>query len=168
MEFIEYDEPHALERCILLQHPREHALGDHFNARLARHPGVHAHAMADGPADLLAQGARHARGDRAGCESSRFKHDDAAALEPFAVEHGEWHHGAFAGTGRGLQYDAGGHGQRGGQFRNDRLDRQPGGTDHTTRRARHEAMANITQPPIRSMPPSGVVRPNTSGAPKVT
>ena len=70
-----------LERGILLQQPRQHPLGDHFDARGARHARIEPHAIADGVADALAQQRRHAPGHRARRQPARLEHEDLAALD---------------------------------------------------------------------------------------
>ena len=60
VELIEDHRRYTREFGIALQHPRQHTFGDHFNTGMAAHPRIEAHAVADGAADVLAEGARHA------------------------------------------------------------------------------------------------------------
>ena len=70
VEFVEQQRGDAVERRIVEDHAREHALGHELDAGPPRHLGAEAHAIADGVADRLAQRVRHARGGGAGGESA--------------------------------------------------------------------------------------------------
>ena len=82
VEFVEQHRRDALERGIVEHHAREHALGHHLDAGLARHLRAEAHAIADGLADRFAERRRHARGRGARGEPARLQHDDLLALRP--------------------------------------------------------------------------------------
>ena len=107
VELVEDHEPDALERRVLVQHPREHALGHHLDARARRDARVEAHAVAHRVADALAEGARHPVRGGAGGEAPRLEHHDRAAAEPRLVEQGERHARRLAGAGRRLEHGGG-------------------------------------------------------------
>ena len=55
MELVEDHAADAREARIVLDHPRENALRDHFDARLAADPGFESRAKSDAAADRLAE-----------------------------------------------------------------------------------------------------------------
>ena len=86
--FVELIEDHAAdagEARVVLQHAREDALRDHFDARLAAHPRLEPRAKSDAAADGFAEQMRHAAGDGARRNAPRFEHQDLSAPEPGAV-----------------------------------------------------------------------------------
>ena len=81
----------------------EDSLGHYFDARGTAHPRLEAGAYADGLAHRLAKQMSHALRHRARRDAARLEHQQGAPGEPVAVEEGERHDGAFAGTRRRLQ-----------------------------------------------------------------
>ena len=84
--------------------PREHALGDHLDARALGNLRAEAHAQADGVAHLLAQGRRHARGGGARGQPARLQHQDFLILCPRLVEQHQRHARGLAGARRRHQH----------------------------------------------------------------
>ena len=124
MELVEDHAADARETRVVLQHPRENALGDHFDARLAAHACLEPGAKSDSAADGFAEQMRHAAGDGARRDAPRLEHQDLLPLEPGALEQEERHHGALAGARRSLEQHAAAVRQRLGQGRQGFIDRQ--------------------------------------------
>ena len=86
VKFVEDDPADAVEGRVVLQKARQDAFGDDFDARVAPDLRVHAHAVADGLAGLLAEEIGHAARGGAGGQAARLQHDEllraAVALEP--------------------------------------------------------------------------------------
>ena len=101
VEFVEQHGGDAGEFRIVEDEPREDALGDDFDAGLARDLRAEAHAQADGLADLLAQRLRHARGGRARGDPARFQHEDLSVLRPGFLRQHQRDARGLAGAGRG-------------------------------------------------------------------
>ena len=110
MELVEQDRGHAVEAGIRLQHPRQHALGHHFDARAGSDARIEAGAIAHRFTGLFAERLRHAPRHRARGDPTRLEHQDPASLRPRFTLQRERHDCALAGTGRGLQ-----HGRSAGQ-----------------------------------------------------
>ena len=124
MELVEQHRRDALQRGIVEDHAREHALGDDLDARARANEALQAHAQADGLADLLAQARGHARGRRARGEAARLEHDDLARLRERLVEQRERNPRRLAGARRGDQHRARRGPQGLGQARQRLVDRQ--------------------------------------------
>jgi HrpA-like RNA helicase len=80
----------TLDGAAVAQHAREHALGDHLDARARRDARLEVHAVTHRSAHFLAKEARHvmrggARGDRAGREPPRLEHQQSCALGPLLL-----------------------------------------------------------------------------------
>ena len=91
---------------VILQHAREDAFRDHFDARLAAHPRLEPSAKSNASADGFAKQLRHAAGDGARRDPPRFEHQDFSVPEPGTRPQEERHDGAFAGPWRRLQQHA--------------------------------------------------------------
>ena len=103
VEFVEDDEPDAIERGVALQATREDAFGDDLDARARPDARVAAHAIAHGLADVFAAKLRDAMRGGARGEAPRLEHHDRLAAEPrCAVERGR-NERRLAGAGRRLQ-----------------------------------------------------------------
>ena len=96
MKLIEDDRSDTLERRVLLQHARQHALGDDLDARCTRDARVKAHAIADGFADAFAQRGGHATRNRARRKPPRLEHHEPLVRRPGLSEQGERHNRALA------------------------------------------------------------------------
>ena len=86
VEFVEQQCADAFEHRIVLQHAREDAFGDDFDARARRHLALEADAVADRLARRFAQLFRHEAGGGARGHAARFEHQDLAAGEPRRIE----------------------------------------------------------------------------------
>ena len=194
MELIENDGGNALERRILLQHARQHALGHHLDARARGDARVETHAVADGAAGALAEGCCHARRDGTRGEPARLENDEPLTAHPVLREQRKRHHRALAGSRWRLQHGRLVGPQGFAKRRQRLLDRQggthqigfcrlpPGPASMTAHaiafpnpvcsrplvRQRHTAQANSSQPPIHASPPSGVSTPNARGPPRAS
>ena len=84
VEFVEQHGGNAVERRIVEHQPREHAFGDHFDARALPDLGAEAHAQADRVADLFAQRGCHARGGGARRQPARLQHENFLVRSPRA------------------------------------------------------------------------------------
>ena len=127
VEFVEDHQRDAFERRVVLQHPREDALGHDLDARARPDAGLEPCAEPDRLADILPEQRGHALGDRARRDAARLQHQDPLVSDPGGVEERERHHSALAGAGRRLEHDAAMRGQRGpesGQRLDDRQRRQ--------------------------------------------
>jgi hypothetical protein len=103
VEFVEDHAADAGEPRVFLQHAREDAFSDHFDARLAAHASLEPRAKSDTAADGLSQKLRHAAGDGARRNAPRFEHQDLLPLEPGTIPQEERHDGALTGARRSLQ-----------------------------------------------------------------
>ena len=113
-------EDHAadvLQRRVALQLPGEDALRDDLDAGLRADLGVHAHPVADGLADALAEQPGDALRHRARRQAPRLEHDDAPPGQPGRIEQRRRHTRALAGARRRVQHGIGSAGERGKQFR---------------------------------------------------
>ena len=117
VELVEQQRGDAVERRIVEDHAREHALGHDLDAGPPRHLGAEAHAIADGVADRLAERRRHARGGGAGGEPPRLQHDDFLARGPRLRGEHQRHPRGLAGARRRHQHGGVARAQRGRQLR---------------------------------------------------
>ena len=104
MKLVEDHEPNAFQLRILDYHPGEHALGEDLDPRAGTDPGLMAHAVPDGIADLLAQRIRHPPGRCPGRQTPGLEHQDSPAGEPRLVQELERNTGGLAGSGGRLKY----------------------------------------------------------------
>ena len=104
VEFVENNGRHAVQGRVVLDHPRQDALGKHFDAGGRRNLVFEADAIADGGADRLAALARHEAGGRARGHPARLQHQDAAVAAPAGLQQRQRHLGGLAGARRRLQY----------------------------------------------------------------
>lgn len=104
MELVEDHETDALERRILVQHPREHTFRDDLDARVRADPRLAAYAEPHSGTDRFAERTGHASCRSAGCEPTWLEHHDALRREPSLIEQGERHPGRLARTRRRLQH----------------------------------------------------------------
>ena len=124
MELVEHNGGDARESGIVEDKPGEYALGHDFDPRRPRDFGGEPNAVADGRADRLAQGRRHAGGRGAGGESARSEHENLLPCRPgFAREH-ERHPSGLAGTRRRDQNRSIVRAQSAGQLRQRGIDRK--------------------------------------------
>ncbi|MNS98760.1 hypothetical protein D3C72_1331360 [compost metagenome] len=86
MEFVENQQPDALQRRIGLQTAGEDAFGDHFNAGFGTDFAVQPNPVADRLPDLLAQLAGQSLGRRARGKPARLKHENALPCQPWLIE----------------------------------------------------------------------------------
>ncbi len=100
VEFVEQDRADAAEFRIVLQHAREDAFGDDFDARARRHFRFEADAITDGFADRFAALRGHEFRRRARSDATRFEHEDFLVAEPRRVEQRERHLRRLARAGR--------------------------------------------------------------------
>ena len=117
VKFVEQHGGDAVERRIVEDQPREHALGDHLDARALGNLRAEAHAQADGVAHLLAQGRGHAGGGGARRQPSRLQHQDFLTSRPRLVEQHQRHARGLAGARRRHQHGGVVRAQRRGQPR---------------------------------------------------
>ena len=103
MEFVKDHAADARKARVVLQHARENAFRDHFDARLAAHARLEPRAKPDNAADRFAEKMRDAGGDGARCDAPRFEHQDLLPLEPGALEQEERNDGAFTRAWRSFQ-----------------------------------------------------------------
>ena len=130
MPFVVLVEEHrgdAVERGIVLHHPRQDALGHHLHARARSHARLMAHPIADGLTRHLAEepghlGRRGARGDAA-----RLQHEDPSPRRPRGVEQREREPCRLASPGRRDEHRGARPGERREHLGEDRIDREGGG-----------------------------------------
>ena len=79
MEFVEQHRRDAVERRIVEDHPREHALSDDLDAGARRDQALQPHPQANGLADRLAEARGHALGGGARRQPAWLQHDDLAS-----------------------------------------------------------------------------------------
>ena len=168
--FVKLVEDHAAnagEFRIGVQHAGEHAFGDDFDARRARHPRVEPHAVADNIADLLAAQPGHAPRHGARGHPARFEQQDLAAAEPRFIKQRQRHQRALARARRRPQHGVTMSVECRAQRANQRLVNERRGHAHGAvgSRARSSVTAATHQPAISDSPPSGVTRPTMRGAP---
>ena len=107
--FVELVEQHrrvTLQRRVVTQHPGQHALGDHFDARRRAHPGVQPGAVAHGVPHRFTELPRHEPGHRPGRHPARLQHQNPVVAAPGRVQQRQRHAGGLAGAGRRLQHGA--------------------------------------------------------------
>jgi hypothetical protein len=120
-------EEHGAERLqcrIVLQHPRQHALGHDLHARAGPDARLVADAVADRLADLLAERRGEPSRRGAGSQPSGLEHEDAAPLQPGRVEQRQRHARRLPRSGRRLQHGARARLQRLTQGRERLVDRE--------------------------------------------
>ena len=86
VELVKEDRRDAFECRIVLHESGEDPLGDDLDASLGRDPRLVAHAVPDGPADFLAEEARHLLSRSAGGDAPRFEHEDPSVPAPRGCE----------------------------------------------------------------------------------
>ncbi|MNJ33844.1 hypothetical protein D3C77_285340 [compost metagenome] len=86
VEFVENQQPDALQRRIGLQTAGEDAFGDHFNPGFGTDFAVQPNPVADRLPDLLAQLAGQSLGRRAGGKPAWLKHENALPCQPWLIE----------------------------------------------------------------------------------
>ncbi len=104
VELVEQHRRHALERGIIVQHPKQHALGDHLDARGRAHLRLATDAIAEGRTHRLAAKRGHASRCRPRRQATRLQHHDAAASGPRRVEQCRRHPGGLARTRLGNEH----------------------------------------------------------------
>ncbi len=109
-----------------MQHARQNALRDHFDARLPAHPRLETRAKPDAAADGLTEQMRHTAGDGARCNAPGLQHQDLLPLEPGTGQQEERDDGALARAWRSLQQHTAATFQGLGQCRQGLIDRQIG------------------------------------------
>jgi hypothetical protein len=124
MKFVEQHARDAVEGRIGQDHAGEHPFRDHLETCLAADLRAEPHAQADGVADLLAEGARHAVGGGAGGEPARLEEDQLAPFRPGLVEQVKRHACRLAGPGRGHEHSVWARAQRRREVRQGGIDRQ--------------------------------------------
>ena len=82
MKFIKNHAGDIRQLWIILQHAREHALGDNLHAGAVADAAFVPHAVAHRAARFLTQQGRHIARQRAGRHAPRFKQQNAAAFKP--------------------------------------------------------------------------------------
>ncbi len=117
MELVEQHRRHAIEPRIVQDHAGEHALGDHLDPGLGRHPRLHAHAITDRLPGPLAERPGHAVGGGPGGQAPRLQDDDLAPFGPWLIHQGQGHDRGLARSRRSHQHGA----WVGGQGRPQRL-----------------------------------------------
>jgi hypothetical protein len=105
VEFIEEDRGDAGQFRVVLDHAREDAFGDDFDARRLRDLRFEADAVADRFADTLAALRGHEFCRRARGDATRFEQQDAAVAAPRRIEQRERHARGFACARRRLQHE---------------------------------------------------------------
>lgn len=129
VEFVEEDGGDAGKAGVVLDHPREHALGDHLDPRPCRDLRVEADAVADRAADLLAERRRHPPCRAARGEPPRLEQDDPAVAAKRSVEERERDARRLAGAGRGDDHRRRAGRERGENRRQRVVDRKGVGQD---------------------------------------
>jgi len=104
VKLIEDHQADAFQRRIVLQAPRQNALGDHLDARLRPDLAVQADAIANGLANPLAQLAGQSLGCRARGQAARFEHDELLPGQPRLVEQRQRHTGGLASARRCFEH----------------------------------------------------------------
>ena len=102
MELVEDHEPDAGQRRVLLEAPGEDPFGDDLDAGPRADAALVPGAVADGPADLLAEQRRHPPGGRSRRQPAGFEHHDPTARQPRLVEQSQRYDGRLARPGRRL------------------------------------------------------------------
>ena len=105
VEFVEQDRADAGELRIVLDHARQDAFGDDFDARRRRDAAFEADAVADRRADVFAALRGHEFGGCARGDAARFEHQDLAPAEPRRVEQCGRHLRRLAGAGRRFEHE---------------------------------------------------------------
>ena len=104
MEFVEQDGGDARQLGVGQDHPGEDALGHHLDPGALRHLGVQPHAIADDPADLVAQRPGHTPRRRPRRQPARLQQDDLAVATPGRIEQRQRHACGLARARRGHQH----------------------------------------------------------------
>ena len=104
VEFVEDHQPHTVQRGIVLQHARQHALGHHLDAGFRANAPFHAHAVADDLSDALAKPRRHVPGRRPCGQAPRRQQQHPPTGHPRFVQKRRWHRRRLAGAGRCHQH----------------------------------------------------------------
>ena len=123
MKLIEDHTTDIVEARVILQHARENAFRDDFDARVAAHSRLEPRPKSDASADGFAKKLRHPAGDGARCDAARLEHQDFSPLEPGACAQEERHDGALTGARRSLEQHAAATGQGEPQRRKRFIDR---------------------------------------------
>jgi hypothetical protein len=124
VELVEEDRRDPVERRIVEDHAREHALGDDLDAGAAADPRPEAHAQSNRVAHLLAERAGHAVGGGPRGEPARLEHDQLALPDPGFVEERERHPRGLARAGRRDEHRVRARAQGSRELRQDLIDRE--------------------------------------------
>jgi hypothetical protein len=106
VEFVEDDEPDALECRIALQAPRENSFRDDLDPGITTHTGFGSRPEPNRAADWFPQKLGHSVSGCPGRHASRLEHDDAFAAEPLRVDQGERNERGLASAWRRLEHGA--------------------------------------------------------------
>ena len=105
VKFVEDDATDARQfGRIILEHARQDAFGDHFDARCAADAGFESRTKSDRAADSFSHQLRHAGCHCTRCDPARLEHENFLVAEPGTVEQEQGHEGALAGTRRRFQH----------------------------------------------------------------
>ena len=116
VEFVEEDGGDAGEFRVVQDHAGEKTFGHDEDAGVPAEAALHAHGVADGPADLLADHRCHAPRGGARGQSPWLEDQDAPALRPFLLGEDEGNQRRLAGAGRRYEHRVRAVGQRGAQL----------------------------------------------------
>lgn len=122
MKFIQDHQRDAVERRILLQLPRQNALGNHLQPGCRTAAALVAHPVANRLARPLAQLFRQPQRHVLGRQAPRLQHHHPAR-QATAAQNFQRQPGRFAGAGRRVQHHLRGALQGGEQFINHGTDR---------------------------------------------
>ncbi len=111
VEFVEQDRADPAQFRIILDQPREDALGNHLDPRRRTDLRFEADAIADGATDLLTKLLRHELRRRARGDAPRLQHQDLLPSEPRRIEQRQRHLRRLAGTRGRLKHQPRGHGE---------------------------------------------------------
>ena len=112
MKFVKNHTGDIRQLGIILQHAREHALGDNLHAGVVADAAFITHAVAHKTARFFTQQGRHIARQRAGRHAPWFKQQNAAALKPGLPHKPEGNAAAFARSRQGAEHQIAALGQR--------------------------------------------------------
>ena len=112
MKFVKNHTGDIRQLGIILQHAREHALGDNLHAGALADAAFITHAVAYKTARFFTQQGRHIARQRAGRHAPWFKQQNAAILKPGLPHEPEGDAAAFARSRQGAEHQIAALGQR--------------------------------------------------------
>ena len=107
MKLVKNQAADALKLGIVLEHPGQDAFGHHRNPGGRAHPGIQAHPISHGLADLFPKQRSHVPGRVPGRHAPGLQHQDAFAVEPCRPEQCQGNPRRLARAGRRFKYTSG-------------------------------------------------------------